>query len=347
MTKHQSILYTAGAALVAGALLISGTALAAGPSHTPFLNAFFNSDGHFSLSDNHALSPTDQKAVVGTVTAINGTTLSVSSKNERSFPFFNGPKDATSTVTIYTVNAANASITNGPGANAATTTLSSVKVGDKLIVRGTIDGTAIAAASIADLGVTPTPPVQPAKAFIFGTISAINGSSLTVSGKTFGASATTTYTVDASSAKFWKIGDGFKPSGENLSNVTVGDHVLIIGTLSGTSITASSVIDGTFTKKPHPSEKKNDSDKGSVKGTVSGILGTTLTVNAAASKKTENAAATYSVDASNAKIYAGAKGDEHTQASLANVETGDSIKARGTVNGTNVAATLIHDFTKH
>ena len=131
----------------------------------------------------------------------------------------------------------------------ATSSVSAIAVGDTVIIQGTKNGTNITATTIRD-GVTTRPggmkpgtagsgvnapsPIQGnGEPVVAGTVSAISGSTLTVSTK-----SNVTYTVDASSAKVVQ-GNGTA----SLSSVAVGDSVIIQGTVNGTAITASSVID--------------------------------------------------------------------------------------------------------
>ncbi len=74
---------------------------------------------------------------------------------------------------------------------------------------------------------------------IIGLVSSVNGSSFIMQGHAGMNSATTTYTVDVSSAKIMK-----KNVAINVSDIVAGDTVLVAGPLSGTSIKASIVIDG-------------------------------------------------------------------------------------------------------
>ena len=69
---------------------------------------------------------------------------------------------------------------------------------------------------------------------VVGTVSAINGSTLTVQNN-----AGATYSVDVSAAKIQKKG----VTNATISNIVIGDRVLIQGTVSGTSVTATTVID--------------------------------------------------------------------------------------------------------
>jgi hypothetical protein len=77
---------------------------------------------------------------------------------------------------------------------------------------------------------------------VMGVVASINGTTLTVTGRT-GDSATTTYTVDASSAMVLKSTSG-KVATSTLSAVVAGDKVMVEGTVSGTSITAKTILDG-------------------------------------------------------------------------------------------------------
>ena len=76
---------------------------------------------------------------------------------------------------------------------------------------------------------------------IFGTVSAINGTMLTVDGRNASSTATTTYSVDASSAKILK---GSATSTISVSAITVGDKVTVQGTVTGTSVVAKLIVDG-------------------------------------------------------------------------------------------------------
>ena len=79
-----------------------------------------------------------------------------------------------------------------------------------------------------------TPPFQGnGEPVVGGTVTAINGSTLTVTNK-----SNVTYSVDGSTATVVK---GNVSS--SLANVSVNDDVIIQGTVNGTSVTASSIID--------------------------------------------------------------------------------------------------------
>jgi hypothetical protein len=180
--------------------------------------------------------------VFGTVTTINGNTLTVTGKEN------NGVNTPTTT---FTVDATNAKIMK---ANVAGT-ISSIVVGDTVMIQGTITGTNVVAVMIRDgqmMGkgirgdnngngndneIGKTPPVSPisgnGQPVIAGTISAVNGTSITITNK-----SNIVYTVDVTNAKIVRGQTTILASA-----VAVGDMVIVQGTFNGNSITASSVID--------------------------------------------------------------------------------------------------------
>jgi hypothetical protein len=198
--------------------------------------------------------PARVPGVFGTVTAINGTSLTVTSKT---FGFQHSSSSAATTAaaTVYTVDASNATVYK----DNATSTISVVATGDTLMVQGTISGTNVVARTIRD-GVVPggamgeqgmggglgrgasstrmnassTPIITGnGEPVIAGSISAISGDTLTVTN-----ASNVTYSVDATNAKIVKNG-----TSTALANITTGDNVVIQGVVNGTSVTASSVID--------------------------------------------------------------------------------------------------------
>lgn len=175
-------------------------------------------------------------AVFGTVTAVNGTTLTVAS---RGFG-----KDAATTT--YSVNASNTTVMK----NNATSTLSSVAVNDRVVVEGTVSGTNVTATMIRDGipmmmrgrgptgtangGTGQTPPFKGnGEPVVAGTVSAVTGNSITIT-----TSSNTSYTIDATSAAVTKGN-----ASSTVSAVAVGDYVVAQGTVNGNSVTASTILD--------------------------------------------------------------------------------------------------------
>jgi hypothetical protein len=166
-------------------------------------------------------------AVVGTVSAINGNTLTVASKGF----------GQNATPTSYTVDATNATVTK----NNAASEVSAIAIGDTVMVQGTTSGNNVTAKTIRD-GVSQGQKSQaPAitgngEPVVGGNVTAISsdGTTLTITNK-----SAVTYTIDATNATISKTG----VTGATISNIAVGDNVVVQGTVNGTSVVASSVID--------------------------------------------------------------------------------------------------------
>ena len=180
--------------------------------------------------------PMMKPAVLGSVTSINGTTLTLTG---RVTPGNNAS-------TTYNVDASHAKVFK----DRATTTISSITTGDMIFVEGNVSGSNVTATVIRDgvkgVGFGPGkregdhPNASSTPAFtgngqplVAGKISAVNGNTLTV---TTGNGVA--YTVDASNAKIVKGKDI-----TTLSSVAVNDGVLVQGAVNGSSIVASTVIE--------------------------------------------------------------------------------------------------------
>lgn len=155
----------------------------------------------------------------------------------------------TTPATVYTVDASNAQVIK----NGASSTLSSIATGDMVMVQGTVNGTNVAATMIRDgmpgsmgghefgPGGRPMPmtargtsPIQGnGEPIVGGNVTAVNGVTLTVTN-----ASNVTYTVDATSAKIVKNG-----TSSAIASIATGDNVIVQGTVNGTSVTASSIID--------------------------------------------------------------------------------------------------------
>lgn len=75
------------------------------------------------------------------------------------------------------------------------------------------------------------------QAAITGTVASISGNTITLTG-----SNSTTYTVDASNAQLMIV----KPAGTSIANsgIQVGDTLSVMGTITGTNIVATKIMDG-------------------------------------------------------------------------------------------------------
>ena len=184
-----------------------------------------------------------QAAVIGNVTAISGTTITVQQAK----------RPNASSTSLYTVDASNAVIYN----RNATSSISSIAIGNTIIVQGTLSGTNVTATLIRDVpmgpnngmglgkgkegdnkrGPTSTEPMlqgngQP---IVIGSIASINGNSVVVTNK-----SNATYTVDVSAAHIIKQGVNGTTT---VASLAVGDGVIVQGVVNGNSITASTLID--------------------------------------------------------------------------------------------------------
>lgn len=70
---------------------------------------------------------------------------------------------------------------------------------------------------------------------VFGKVTAISGTTITITD----SRNSTTYTVDASNATVTKNG-----AASSISSIVVGDTIVVQGTTSGDSVTATSIMDG-------------------------------------------------------------------------------------------------------
>lgn len=189
----------------------------------------------------------------------------------------------------------------------------------------------------------------PARSLV-GTVASVNGTTLTITVKTpprkedneTKTPITLTYTVDASKAVVMKAG-----SKSAATELSVGDMVMVMGTINGTTITAERIMEG-FPKETRAEMKDKMDEKRAEKmemkdpafsgdgqpiviGNVSAISGTTITL-------TNKSGATYTIDAASAKVE-----EAGSEATLANVVVGDMIIVQGTVNGTSITASSIID----
>ncbi len=178
-------------------------------------------------------------AVFGTVSAVSGNTITVDGK--QGF--------GTNAVAItFTIDATNAKITK----NNVVGTVSSILVGDTVMAQGTLTGTTLVATIIRDgqmgKGVRngpdnnqtgKTPPVSPitgnGQPIVAGTVSSINGSTIAITNK-----SNVSYTIDTTNAKIVQGSNTI-----SISNIVVGDMVIVQGTVNGNTIIASSVMDQT------------------------------------------------------------------------------------------------------
>lgn len=173
--------------------------------------------------------------------------------------------------------------------------------------------------------------------FVAGTVSAVQGTTITVNGHSSANkdNATANYQVDASNAKVMK-----DKASSNVSSIAVGDNVLVQGTLSGNTITATNILDGMKGPMGMKHEGRTDTDFPTVTGNGEPVVAGTITsISGNDIVVTNKSNVSYSIDATNAKVMEGA-----TAGTVANLQTGEMVVVQGTVSGhTVVASTIIHN----
>ncbi|MDB5254666.1 MAG: hypothetical protein JWL92_42 [Candidatus Nomurabacteria bacterium] len=218
-----ALLLTIGISATVSAESVSGNVNA--DIKTGIINGKVDTDLNVrGVSDNHR-----QNGIFGTVTAINGNTITVSSKSM-------DKKATTQVTTTYSVNASGAMVDK----NNVAATISTIAVGDNIFVEGKVDGTNVTAVRIHD-GVMAkgngegkvTIPEGNGQPIIGGTVTAVNGNTITITNK-----SNISYTIDATSAKITKSG-----TTATVSNIVVGDSLVAQGTINGSSVTAVNIVD--------------------------------------------------------------------------------------------------------
>lgn len=203
------------------------------------------------------------KAFVGNVLSVSGNTfqLRLIDRSEQS-----------ATGTVFTVDATNAKIVSGPvlgggssATNTATSSVSQIKAGMRVLINGTVNGQTVTARNIhldvplralerredrredrkedrkeerkenkkpkaPVLDITKIGDGQPV---VVGTVGTTTGSSFTLKNK-----SNVIYTIDAANAKIF-----IRNATGTIADVKQGDQVAVQGAVSGTSITASTVLD--------------------------------------------------------------------------------------------------------
>ncbi len=207
MTKKGTVIALAAVMFTASALGFSGVALAD------------NTDTSWKESQN-AIKNYIKHApgVMGKVTAINGSTITVEGKNN----------------TVYTVDASTAKILKNRN---TVITIADIKVGDTIMAQGTVTGTNVVATTVFD-----GKPLMGKKhngnfPGVMGIVSNVNGSTFQVTDKN-----NTIYTVTTTTDT--KIKKGNPPVAATITDILNGDAVMVRGAVNGSTVSAESIFDG-------------------------------------------------------------------------------------------------------
>lgn len=174
---------------------------------------------------------------------------------------------------------------------------------------------------------THTMIMQGERPAVVGTVTAVSGTTLTVTSNRQKDATGTTYTVNAAGAQVYKSTSGAAPVESTLSAVAVGDTVAVAGTVSGTEVTATKVISG-VTRMNMGGKGRGLGQGMGTHGTISSISGTTITLTGVDGK-------TYTVDGSKATVARTAT------VTVSDLKVGDTIGVQGSVSGTTVTANHI------
>ena len=206
--------------------------------------------------------PMRRNVVFGTITSVNGSTLSVTPTQS---------VGSTSAPTLFTVDASSARIFGGVGN--ATTTVGSLSVGNTVMIEGVINGTNVTANVVRINNVPPKPKQGDAlksilktsgQPVVLGKVTLISGSIITISNQ-----GGLTYTVDATNAKIFKGKDTMA----SVSGIATGDSVLVQGAVNGTNVIASTILDQGPARMDNKNQASTAGFFGSIKGFFSRIFG--------------------------------------------------------------------------
>lgn len=170
---------------------------------------------------------------------------------------------------------------------------------------------------------------------VHGTVSAVSGTTLTITDER----SSTTYTIDASTATFKKAAAGAAPTTVTISEIAVGDKIGAMGTLSGTTLKATEVMEGDFGRGGmggmhgmggHGGRGPAGAGGPGVMGKVTAVSGSTITV-------TDRDGKSFTVNAGSATVQ------KMTTGALSDIAVGDTIGVHGDVSGTTVTAKTIMD----
>lgn len=231
------------------------------------------------------------RAAVGTVASINSTTITVNGTNN----------------TTYTVDASKTKFRRK--ANTAML-ITDIQTGDTIKVTGTVSGTNITASIVQDASMGTL------RDHTTGTIAAVNGASFTLTTK-----ANATLTVNTTSATVIEKFIGNSKQAATLSDLAVGENMLITGAVDSANNTLNASIVRIMIKRTTKT------------GTVQSVSGTTISL-------TDKKGTTFTINVAGAKLMR-RYGATIVDASL--IQNGDTLVATGLQNGTTFTAQTIRD----
>jgi hypothetical protein len=253
----------------------------------------------------------------GTITAIDGNTLTVSAKSKNSDP------------RVYTVDSSKATILY----RGTTGSIDQLKVGDSVVVDGTVTATTgnttlISATTISAALSVPGAAVHDIVRGTVGKVTKVNGTTITMDAHPEPKNGNkTTYTVKTDHATIIKNTDTV-----SLATIHEGDTILVTGSVNDATISANKIYvwDNAVVGNVFPGVKNNGQPI--IYGTITAINDDTVTVT---SKDKE----AYRVDTSDAQITFPKK----TSTTHSSLSVGDTVLIQGSIDGSHVRATAIID----
>jgi hypothetical protein len=175
-----------------------------------------------------------------------------------------------------------------------------------------------------------------------GKITAVSGSILTIAGVN-----KTTYTVDATNAK---INTGFGADAKTIavSNLTVGEMISAVGTVSGTNVAATAISIFDNAGRGEVVQPGDAVRTPRVMGKVSAVDGSSFTVQTngrmRGPQSTSTTATVFTVNTTATTVFT----KDGAIATLADVVSGAEVSVSGTINATakTVSATSVNVMTK-
>jgi CxxC motif-containing protein len=213
MAKKSTIMALAAVIFTASVLGFNGVARAEGQKAS---TTWKLSQGHIKNYLKHA------PGVIGTVVSINGSSLTISGKNN----------------TTYTIDTTGAKIFKNR--NTVITT-ADIKIGDVIMAQGTVNGTNVSATTVFDGKPIVGKKNQGNFSGVMGIVNGISGMTLSLTAKDG-----IVYTVNATQETL--VERGTPPIHSQISDIKIGDTVMVRGTVNGTVVTAEKIFDGTFAK---------------------------------------------------------------------------------------------------
>lgn len=176
-----------------------------------------------------------------------------------------------------------------------------------------------------------------------GTVTAISGNTITLSGNTDFREASSTsktiFTINAANATVIK-----NQATSTVSSIIVGDKLAVQGTTNGTTITATIIHDDVMPRGGMMSRGGEGMMNGSsslsqlqgngqpvIAGSITAINGNTVTI-------TNKSNVAYTIDVTKAKVTI-----KNVAGTASSLTIGDQIFAQGTINGTSVVAATVID----